>query len=112
MGTDETAPPVTATINQMTGKTVTLTSKEQDILEVLNNKNNEYRNKNPEVKNKAIALVFKYADVFTPSTEFQVGVTDLLDMKLKMKPGPVIRQKVRPINPAMKDWLINRYRVG
>ena len=53
LGTDETAPPVTATINQMTGKTVTLTSKEQDILEVINNKNNEYRNKNPEVKNKA-----------------------------------------------------------
>ena len=103
LDTDAAAPPVTATINQMTGKTVALTSKEKDILDELNIENNEYLNKHPEVKNKAIALILKYADVFTPSTESQVGVTDLLDMKLKMKPGPVIRQKVRPMNPAMKE---------
>ena len=47
--------------------------------------------------------MLKYADVFTPSTENQVGDTDLLDMKLKMKPGPVIIKKVNPMNPYMKS---------
>ena len=99
---DEMTPPVTATINQLTGKTVNLTRKEQEILDELKIQENPYLNKNPDIKSKAIALVLKYADVFTPSSESQVGVTDLLDMKLKMKPGPVIRQKVRPMNPDMK----------
>ena len=45
----------------------------------------------------------------------KVGETDLVTMELKMKPGPAIRQKVRPLNPAMKssldaqiaDWIEN-----
>ena len=42
-----------------------------------------------------------------------MGVTDLVELELKLAPGPVIRQKPRPLNPTMKesfdhqisDWL-------
>jgi hypothetical protein len=50
-------------------------------------------------------LIHKYADVFTPKSEGKVGVTDLLELELKLAPGPVIRQKPRPLNPTMKESL-------
>ena len=44
-----------------------------------------------------------------------MGETDLLELELKMAPGPAIRQKPRPLNPTMKasldeqigEWLRN-----
>ena len=63
------APPLTATVNQMTAKMVILTQKEKDKLNELHIQNNEYPNKNPDIKHKSTAI----------------RDTDLLDMKLKMK---------------------------
>lgn len=107
------SPEIVGSINKISGKTVTLHEKEKEILNELKIESNEYLNQNPDIKHKATALILKYADVFTPSSENKVGVTELLDLKLRMKPGPVIRQKVRPMNPKMKesadqqiqDWL-------
>ena len=63
------APPVTATINLMTAKMVILTQKEKDKLNELHIQNNEYLNKNPDIKQKSTAI----------------RDTNLLDIKLKMK---------------------------
>jgi hypothetical protein len=60
-------------------------------------------------------MIHKYADVFTLKSEGKVGVTDLLELELKLAPGPVVRQKHQPLNPKMKksldtqigDWLQN-----
>lgn len=85
--TDSLATPMLASIIQMTGKTFTLTQKEQDFIDELKLHQNEYLKNHPDIKHKVITLVLKFADVFTPNAESRVGVTDLIDMKLKMKPG-------------------------
>ena len=50
-------------------------------------------------------MIHKYADVFTPKSEGKVGVTDLLELELKLAPGSVVTQKLRPLNPKMKESL-------
>jgi hypothetical protein len=57
-------------------------------------------------------MIHKYADVFTPKSEGKVGVTDLLELELKLAPGPVVRQKPRPLNPKMKESLDIRLQNG
>ena len=67
----------------------------------------------PKNMKKARSLITKYADIFTPKSEGQVGKTDLLELELNMKEGTPIRQRVRPLNLTMqesldeqiKDWL-------
>ena len=55
-------------------------------------------------------LITKYADVFTPKSEGQVGVTDLVELDIKMKPGTPIRQRVQPLNPTMQESLDEQIR--
>ena len=50
-------------------------------------------------------MIHKYADVFTPKSEGKVGVTDLFELELKLAPWSVVRQKLRPLNPKMKESL-------
>ena len=59
----------------------------------------------PKSMRAARNLITKYADVFTPKSEGQVGVTDLVELDIKMKPGTPIRQRVRPLNPTMQESL-------
>ena len=54
------------------------------------------------VKGQLLCMVHKYADVFTPKSEGNVGQTDLLELELKMAPGSVVRKKPRPLNPDMR----------
>ena len=79
--------------------------RQKEILEELKIDENKYLKEHPKIKAKTISLITKYADVFTPKSEGKVGETDLVTMELKMKPGPAIRQKVRPLNTAMKSSL-------
>ena len=89
--------------------------RQKEILKELKIEENKFLTEHLKIKAKTTALITKYADVFTPKSEGKVGVTDLVTMELKMKPGPAIRQKVRPLNPAMKssldeqiaDWIEN-----
>ena len=59
----------------------------------------------PKDMRAARALITKYADIFTTKKEGQVGVTDLVELDIKMTPGTPIRQRVRPLNPTMKESL-------
>ena len=65
--------------NQVTGKTISITSKEQDILD------GQYLKKHLVIKHKAIALMSKFADIFTTNSEAKVDFTKLVDLTLKMK---------------------------
>lgn len=101
-------------INQM-NKTETSPTRQTEIIEELGIHKNEYLSEHPRVKNQLLSLVHIYADVFTPTSEGKVGETDLLELELKMAQGPAIKQKPRPLNPAMKksldkqigEWLQN-----
>ena len=62
----------------------------------------------PQVKGQLTCMIHKYADVFTPKSEGKVGVTDLVQLELKLAPGPVVRQKTRHLNPAMKESLYHQ----
>ena len=64
----------------------------------------------PKSMRAARSLITKYADVFTPKSEGQVGVTDLVELDIKMKPGTPIRQRVRPLNPTMQESLDEQIR--
>ena len=90
-------------------------TRQAEIIGELKIHQNEYLAQHPGLKGKTLGLVHKYADVFTPKSEGRVGETDLLELELKMAPGPAIRQKPRPLNPTMKasldeqigEWLRN-----
>jgi hypothetical protein len=57
-------------------------------------------------------LITKYADVFTPKSEGQVGLTNLVELDIKMKPGTPFRQRVRPLNPTMQESLDEQTKTG
>ena len=90
------------------------TRQTEIVTEVCINKNG-YLKDHPQVKGQIICMIHKYADMFTPKPEGKVGVTDLLELELKLTPGPVVRQKPRHLNSKMKesldtqigDWLQN-----
>ena len=65
--------------------------------------NNTLLAANPKVLQKAKRLVWDYQDIFSTSAP---GETDLIELSLKLKEGTEpIRQKSRPLNPAMEDNL-------
>ena len=58
---------------------------------------------NPSVQQQAKRLIFDYQDIFSTSAP---GETDLVELSLKLKEGvEPIRQKVRPLNPALEKDL-------
>ena len=62
--------------------------------------NNEILNQNPDIRLKARRLIHDYVDIFSYA---EPGETDLVELDLKLQPGAApVRQKVRPLNPAME----------
>ena len=73
------------------------------IWESLGMDNNELLNKNPMIKKQVKELIYSYQDIFSTNAP---GETDLIELSLKLKEGTEpIRQKVRPLNPAMEKNL-------
>ena len=60
---------------------------------------NELLREHPEVKRQVKSLVYFYRDIFDKGKS---GKTDLVKMKLKLKPGAEpVGQKYRDLNPAL-----------
>ena len=73
------------------------------IWESLGMDKNELLNKNPMIRKQVKELIYNYQDIFSTSAP---GETDLIELSLKLKEGTEpIRQKVRPLNPAMEKNL-------
>ena len=108
-------PKPTGSINQLNPNQKLSTTRQTEILTELCINENQYLKDHPRVKGQLTCMIHKYAYVFTPKSEGKVGVTDLMELELKLAPGPVVRQKPRPLNPTMKvsldhqiaDWLQN-----
>ena len=106
---------IVGSINQLTPDQEPSATRQTEIVTELCINKNEYLKDHPWVKGQIICMIHKYADVFTLKSEGKVGVTDLLEFKLKLAPGAVVRQKPRPLNPKMKvsldtqigEWLQN-----
>ena len=78
----------------------------EQVVEDLGLRQNPLLQRNPEIKEKAIALVKEYADIFGEKGEKEIGETDLVDFEITLKEGAKpVRQKVRPLNPHQKDSL-------
>lgn len=61
--------------------------------------------KNPAIKRKVKALIYKYRTVFT-NPEVSLGKTDLIKCKIRLRPGAVpVKAKNRPFNPAQTQEL-------
>ena len=61
---------------------------------------------NPEIQKKAIKLVMEYADIFGEKGKKEMGLTDLVEFEIDIKPGTKpVKQKVRPLNPHQKESL-------
>ena len=83
----------------------------KEVWEDLEMEDNELLNEHPDVKKQVKELIYEYRDIFSREAP---GHTDLVTMKLKLKPGTEpIRQRYRELNPKMlkdleaqmADWL-------
>ena len=81
------------------------TTCQTEIITELNINKNQYLTAHPRVQRQLTCLVHKYAILFTPKYKGKVGVTDLVELELKLAPGAVVRQKPRQLNPTMKESL-------
>ena len=78
----------------------------EQVVEDLGLRKNPLLKENPEIQEKAIALVKEYADIFGEKGKKEVGETDLVEMEITLKEGAKpVRQKVRPLNPHQKESL-------
>ena len=70
---------------------------------------NQLLQANKKAKGKLVRILRRYQDCFFTSgatDEDKYGLTDLTEMKIRLKPGAVpIRQKVRPLNPKQEEVL-------
>ena len=65
------------------------------IVEDLGLNTNPVLKENPEIKKKAIALVTEFADIFGEKGKKEIGITDMIDIKIDLKKGArPIKQKV------------------
>ena len=77
-----------------------------EIVHDLNILQNPVLKANPEIQKKAVQLVMEFADIFGEKGKSEVGVTDLVEFEIKLKPGTQpVKQKVRPLNPHQKASL-------
>ena len=78
----------------------------EQVVEDLGLRKNPLLKENPEIQEKAIALVKEYADIFGEKGKKEVGETDLVEFEITLKEGAKpVRQKVRPLNPHQKESL-------
>ena len=75
----------------------------EDVIEHLRLKDPDVCFANEDERNQAAALLFRYRDVFTTDGSF--GKTELLEHAIETEPGPPIRCKTRPLNPALEKEL-------
>ena len=77
-----------------------------EIVNDLNILQNPVLKANPEIQKKAVRLVMEFADIFGEKGKSEVGVTDLVEFEIELKPGTrPVKQKVRTLNPHQKASL-------
>ena len=78
----------------------------EQVVEDLGLMKNPVLKANPEIQKKAINLVMEFADIFGEKGKKEMGLTDMIDMKIDLKEGArPIKQKLRPLNPHQKESL-------